>query len=474
MIILNRGRLKSITLFFLIILNLVLTTRIWFYTSIEGIFNIPANKSIKLDFNAEYDKSDLLKPHKLIICFGDTSTLQYDSEENSETYNRIFKEAKRITRTAILVNTKESVKKLPREELDNIRNARGVSFIFNMPLGIEAVYKLMNISSYTDVGIKSIDEIIVARSLNRVYLYDTGQETLYEFRTEGIQNNLDFMISSMEKQQTVACLYLDSIQPGMYSKNAIVPIKVIEKGLPVLSGKKELIAREDVIPDGIADFFNSDISSLSIIKNMDGTIVYTDREGRVVKLYVNGMIEYINFDPQPSGSSNINIGSAIEISTEFVSRHFGFPENSCYISDIIKSMNGDKYIIRYRYAYEGLPIVLASGLNSDSIEVEIVGDEIKRYKRLIRKFNEELEYKQVINPIDVLDILLDKKVEILSGEKIRSVNDVYLAYYERYGQNAITYIPVWVADVTVERFEKGTILNQRYIINAETGIILDK
>ncbi|HOE57005.1 MAG TPA: two-component system regulatory protein YycI, partial [Bacillota bacterium] len=142
--------------------------------------------------------------------------------------------------------------------------------------------------------------------------------------------------------------------------------------------------------------------------------------------------------------------------------------------DIIKSMNGDKYIIRYRYAYEGLPIVLASGLNSDSIEVEIVGDEIKRYKRLIRKFNEELEYKQVINPIDVLDILLDKKVEILSGEKIRSVNDVYLAYYERYGQNAITYIPVWVADVTVERFEKGTILNQRYIINAETGIILDK
>ncbi|HOE56796.1 MAG TPA: hypothetical protein PLI20_04330, partial [Bacillota bacterium] len=108
-----------------------------------------------------------------------------------------------------------------------------------------------------------------------------------------------------------------------------MPIKVIEKGLPVLSGKKELMAREDVIPDGIADFFNSDISSLSIIKNMDGTIVYTDREGRVVKLYVNGMIEYINFDPQPSGSSNINIGSAIEISTEFVSRHFGFPENSC-------------------------------------------------------------------------------------------------------------------------------------------------
>jgi len=137
-------------------------------------------------------------------------------------------------------------------------------------------------------------------------------------------------------------------------------------------------------------------------------------------------------------------------------------------------MRGDKYIIRYKYAYEGLPIVLASGLSSDTIEVEIVGNEVKRYKRLIRKLNEELEYRQVMEFIDVLNILLDKKVEALSGEKIIKINDMYLAYYERYSQNIITYVPVWVADVTVERFGKGTVLNQRYIINAETGIILDK
>ena len=468
----NRERFKSVFLLFLVILSFILTTRIWFYTSIEGIFNMSENKSIKTDFNAEYDKSDLLKPHKLIVSFGGRSTLQYDNEANSETYSKIFKEAKRVIRTAILVNSKGVVKRLPQEELKGIRNARGVSFIFNIPLEIEAVYKLMNISSYDDIGIESIDEIIVAQSLNRVYLYDTAQDALYEFRTEGIQNNLDFMISNLEKQPTVSCLYLDRIQPGMYSKNAVVPTKVETEGLPVLSGEKELTVKED-IPESIANLFSDEISSLSIIKNMDGTLVYTNREGQVVKLYTNGMLEYVNFDIQSTGNNMINVSSAIDISTEFVSNHIGFPENS-YISDIIKSMKGDKYIIRYRYAYEGLPIVLASGLSSDSIEVEIVGDEVKRYKRLIRTFNNELGHKQVMGNIEVLDILLDKKLEVLSGERIRNISDIYLAYYENYSQSGITYVPVWVADVTVEGLEKGTVLNRRYIINAETGIILDK
>jgi regulatory protein YycH of two-component signal transduction system YycFG len=477
---LNRERIKSVSLLFLVILSFVLTTRIWFYTSIEGIFIMPGNKSIKPDYNAEYDKSDLLKPHKLIVSFGGRSALLYDNEEYSEAYGRIFKEAKRVMRTAILVNSKDVVRKVHREELPKIRNSRGVSFIFNMPLEVEAVFKLMNISSYPDIGIRGIDEIVVAQSLDRVYIYDATQDIFYEFKTEGIQNNLDYLISTLEKQPTASSLYLDRIQPEMYGNKVVVPARIGAKKFPVLSGQKEL-EPGDGIPENIAflfaDLFNDEITSLSIIKNMDGTIVYTNREGQVVKLYTDGMLEYVNFDLQSKDNRMINVSSAIDISTEFVSRHFGFPEN-CYTSDIIviKSMGDDKYIIRYRYTYEGLPILSASGMNSDSIEVEIVGDEVRRYKRVIRNLNHELEYKQVMDSIDVLDILLDKKVEAQSGERIKKVNDMYLAYYEyeRFGQNRIIYVPVWVAEVTVERLDKGTVLNQRYIINAETGIILDK
>jgi len=449
-----------------------LTTRIWFYTSIEGIFIMSGDKPIKSDFNAEYDKSDLLKPHKLIVSFGERSTIQYENKANTETYNWIFKEAKRVIRKAILLNSKETAKKLPLEELDRIRDVRGVSFIFNMPLGIDAIYKLMNISIDADIGMKSIDEIIVAQSLNKVYFLDTVQDVLYELGSEGIQNNLDFLISNLENQPIVPCFFLDRIQPGLYSKNAIVPTKIETKALPVLSGEKELIVGEEIL-ESIAGLFDDEISSLSIIKNIDGTMVYTDREEQMVKLYTNGMLEYVNYDMHSDGDSIINVRNAIDISTEFVSKHFGFPENS-YISDIIKSMKGDKYIVRYRYAYEGLPIVLDSSLSSDTIEVEIVGGEVKRYKRLVRKFNDELEYKQVIDSVEVLNILRDEKVEKLSGEKIKKINDVYLAYYEIYSQDSITYVPVWVADVTVERLSNGTVLNQRYIINAETGIILDK
>jgi hypothetical protein len=75
---------------------------------------------------------------------------------------------------------------------------------------------------------------------------------------------------------------------------------------------------------------------------------------------------------------------------------------------------------------------------------------------------------------EMLDILLDKKVEVQSGERIKTINDMYLAYYEIDSQSDITLVPVWVADVKVERLENGSVLNQHYILNAETGIILDK
>ncbi|HPL99927.1 MAG TPA: two-component system activity regulator YycH, partial [Bacillota bacterium] len=341
MIILNRERIKSVSLLFLVILSFVLTTRIWFYTSIEGVFIMSGNKSIKPDYNAEYDKSDLLRPHKLIVSFGERSTLLYDNEEYSEAYGRIFKEAKRVMRTAILVNSKEVVKKIPMEELYKIRNARGITFIYNLPLEMEAVYKLMNINSYPGIGIRGIDEIIVAQSLDRAYLCDSVQGILYEYRTEGIQNNLDYLISNLEKQPTVLSLYLDSIQPEMYGKNSVVPTRISEKRFPVLSGQKE-VEGSDEIPESIAGLFDDEITSLSIIKNMDGTIVYTNREGQVVKLYTDGMLEYVNFNLQPEDKTTVGLGGAIDISTEFVSRHFGFPED-CYISDIIRinSMGDD-------------------------------------------------------------------------------------------------------------------------------------
>jgi hypothetical protein len=137
-------------------------------------------------------------------------------------------------------------------------------------------------------------------------------------------------------------------------------------------------------------------------------------------------------------------------------------------------MRGDRYIIRYRYSFEGLPIVMSSGSNIDTIEVEIVGDQVKRYKRLVRTLHNDMQYKQVKNFRDILDILLDKKVETMSGEKIKTIKDMYLAYNEIYEEKNIRYVPVWVAEVTVERLENGALLNQRYILNAETGFILDK
>lgn len=475
MIKLSRERFKSVLLLSLVILSFILTTRIWFYTSIEGIFIIQKKDALKAESMQTYDKSKLLRPHKFIVNFGEKSTLLLNNKSNYEVYNRMFSEAEKIIRTALVSNGKEDIKKLPIEGLERVRNMKGIDLIFSSPLEAAAVFRLFDIDAEnTYVEAKYIDEIVAATSYKKLYIVDGSQKAIFELKTDGVENNLDYSISNMKKLSSAASLFLDKFDPELYGRNVVVPTKNNDKGLPVLSWEKELQVK-DGIPESIASFFDDDISSLSVIKNIDGTIMYTDRENRYVRLYTNGMFEYVKYDVQPLGANSVNVTDAIDISTDFISRHFGFPED-CYISDIIRSMQGDKYIIRYKYLHEGLPVVLDSGLNNDTIEIEIVGNEVRRYRRIVRTITGELEFKKVMDFIDVLNILLDEKVKTLSGEKITRVNDMYLAYYESNYQDRITYIPVWVADVNTESVDTGTALiqNKRYIINAETGMILDK
>lgn len=434
-------------------------------------------KEVKNVASAEhYDKSELLRPHKLIVNFGEKSTLQLNNKANYEVYDRLFSEAKKLIVDTIIANGKSDVKKLHIEELEKVRNMRGIDMIFSSPLEAAAVLRLLDMDiDYTYIGAKYIDEIIIATSYEKLYILDGSQNALYQLRTDGIQNSLDYSITGMQKLPSTVSLFLNKYEPPeLYGRNVVVPTKFEGKGLPVLSGEREFQVKEG-IPDSIASFFGDDISSVGIYKKTDGTIEYNDRENRVVKLYTNGMLEYVKYDAQPAGINSVDVKKAMDISTDFISNHFGFPQY-CYISDIIKSMQGDKYIIRYKYLYEGLPIVLDSGFNNDAIEIEIVGNEVRRYKRIVRTLTDEQEYKEVMDFINILDILLDEKVKELSGEKITRFNDMYLAYYELNQQDRITYIPVWVADVNVESLQTGMALKQRkrYIINAETGMIMDK
>lgn len=432
------------------------------------------NNAIENTVSTQFDKSNLLRPHKMVVNTGEKSILELNNNANYDIYNKLFSEEKKIIKAAVLTNDKYKVKKLPIEGLDSVRSLKGISLIFSSPLEANAVFTLFDIDNGYYIGVKNINEIIIASTDGRLYLVDEKQNAIYELRIDGIQNSLNFIINSLEKMPTISCLFLDKLQPDLISKDVVVPTTLESKGLPVLSGEKELNVKDN-IPESIASFFTDDKSSLSIIKNIDGTIEYTDREDQVVKLYTNGMLEYVKYNAQSSGKNTMNVSDAINVSIDFINNHFGFPENS-YISDIITSMQGDRFILKFKYSYEGLPIVLDSNLNSDTIEIEVSGNEVKRYKRAVKKISGEMDYKKVLDFIDILDILLDNKVEALSGEKIKQINDMYLAYYERSYQEKISYIPVWVVDVTAESSDKSVVLSQkkRYIINAETGIILDK
>ena len=162
----------------------------------------------------------------------------------------------------------------------------------------------------------------------------------------------------------------------------------------------------------------------------------------------------------------------VSIATDFINSHLGFPKDA-YISSVEPVISDDKFescIIRYNYRYEGIPIINNDLGMDNPLEIEIVGGEVKRFKRLVRNIKETGEMKGIKNPLDIVDIIYkrlchDKNV----NEEDIMIKDVYLSYFEYSYSGNISMIPVWVVHVEAGQKKSG-----KYFINAESGVILSE
>lgn len=434
---------------------------------------MPQNKQVKLTDNHSYGKDNLLKPHKMVISYESRQALLTNDSGHEAIYGSLFAEAKSLIRNTFPATQSVSGEKLPVEKWDELRTQRGLALLYGFSIDADAFWSMLGINKGRIQGIKAVDAVKISTVDNKLYILDSSQGSCYAFNMTDTLSDLNYLLFKLEKGDVYTGVFLSKIDPKKYGRNVVVPTWTQSNSIAVLEAVKEIQTVEDKIPEDIASFFDEEVTALSIIKNTEGTTIYTDRENQVVKLYSNGLFEYVRYNIPDQGGSSVSIADAIDIGTAYINRHFGFPKDT-FISEIIRSMQGDKYIIRYKYRHEGMPVILDSSSGTEAIEIEIAGEQVKRYKRLVRNVTQALDAKEIKSSVEILDILLNKKITAFSGENILAINDLYIAYFERSFQDKINYIPVWVADVTVEKADSNMHQRMRYIINGETGIIMDK
>jgi regulatory protein YycH of two-component signal transduction system YycFG len=466
---LNTERIKSFVLFLLVTMSFILTTRIWFNISIEGLFVIPQNKQT-LQTESAYEKENLLKPSKMVVHTGQNHALLSNNQKDKDYYSFILNASKDILRDWTNSYESYTLSSLKKDQLQQIRKTRGVELIFEYPMQLTNIKSLLDIDNNSWNEINEIDAIIIAPYDSKMYIVDDSKGIIYQFTSMRISTVLRGVISDIEKRNDYAYVFLNEVVNESYGNNAMAPVSVVN--MPALTVKGEVPTENKMDPE-IVKFFNDERTNISTMKDSEGKVTYTDREEETVTVDAQGALEYYKYNVTSEDAKIIGIKEAMDIATQYVNQHIGFTYDF-YLSGVESIMQGGRtsYIFSYDYKYNGTPIITELDTGRSAIEVEILGQEVKRYKRNVRVIENQGETVNIKSFLDILDLVwgdLDTYLYTNKSESIVMLNDIYLAYFER---NA-SLIPVWVIDVRVEGNDKVQ-YNKKYVIGAEEGVILDE
>ena len=460
----NTQRIKSIVLFTLVIMSFVLTTRIWFNISIEGLF--PMSQSNPIQAELTYDKENLLKPSKLVINAGQNHTLLYNDSKDKDYYSFVLNGSKDTIRDWLTNHESYTLSILPKSELQEIRKQRAVELIFEYYMDIENIKSLLGVEKNPWNDIANISSIIISPFENKMYVIDENKERIYQFTSVQKPTILTGVLTELEKRKAFPDVFLydyNKLNQESYTDFAIAPISIMI--MPILKVNNEIKLEGELDPE-VANFFNPDSSNVSKFVDLDGKITYTDREEETLTIDSEGALEYYKYNVTPDNAEPTGVEEATDIAAQYVNNHLGFTYDF-YLSKVESEIQGGRtsYTISFDYKYDGMPVI--KELNTGSaIEVEVMGKEVKRYKRNVKVIEDSGQTVSIMNFTDILNIVwgdLDSKLNAKS-ESIVVLNDLYLAYFE--GNDGLT--PVWVADVTVEDKENKQ-RGRKYIIDAEVS-----
>lgn len=473
MIILNTERIKSFVLFSLVIMSFVLTTQIWFNISIEGLFVMLSKDKPSYQIMTPYKKNSLLKPNKVLVHMDENHTLLFNNQQNQADYSSILKGSNEIIKDLLENKENYTVSSIGIDQLHKIRNGNAVELIFKAPFELDYIKSLLNVQKNLWNDVNQVTSIIISPFDNKVYIIDQSKAAIHQFTAVRISNTLEDTIAEIKLREDFAYVFLNVFNEEdfhIYGEYAIAPVSIVS--MPILSMKSEVDLDTELSVE-IAELFNDERDKISRIRDTDGTVTFTDREEETVKVYADGTFEYYKYNVTSDVIRDTDMGEAIDIATQYISQHFGFV-GDFYLSEVESRLQVGRasYIVRFDYKYNGMPVLNETEPSKSTIEVEIVGQEVKRYKRNVRKIVQEEGKVQIKTFDEILDIVqggLDNYLNIRNSESIAKINDLYLGYY---GNEEM--IPVWVVDVDI----KSTIsevesINQRtYVIGAEEGAIL--
>ena len=192
-----------------------------------------------------------------------------------------------------------------------------------------------------------------------------------------------------------------------------VPLDMSSFNLPIGTAMTELDTGAQAILDAQASVFFSDMSMVRKITEMNGSYIYTDNQSALLRIDSSGLMEYLVYSYAGGDRNRADINSAIDAALKFINAHGGMPEQS-YLEEIREVVENDYrgHLLKFNYAYNGLPFFRRGGLETSAIEVTVVEGKVVKYTRNIHHITKaRIVQKPLLYPVQAADVV----VEAISG-----------------------------------------------------------
>lgn len=409
-------QIKSIILFFLVLLSLILTFTIWSYTPNYQI--IEENQAEEIKIGEEKAWQNVFKPYRLVIHENGYWTGSNRSSIINEIMTNLSSwQASELT----FMQSNISDAKIN----DMIRTNERMTLFFGaeVPVGVFGEMFVQNEMPKITFKYLILDWSKLASSQSlQIYFVSEENRTLYganiAINESYFETTILKAVKEVEEYQEIIrdgllSLYVSQLEPEMMQYTYYI---------------------DEIAPDLLRDALFTDPSIVQ--KNIESlqSEKYTDGMSLMTADTEHKIINYV----YPASESSVEISAVrlVQDSFEFVNEHGGFSGDYRY-----SSINARKHVTEYQLYMKGLPVF--SNITFTRITTTWGDKQVFRYKRpyylLEMAIPSEKVKQQLPSGGEIIKLLQQNRIQA------SSIDDLVLGYYlMQIGNNPLyTLVPSW-------------------------------
>lgn len=381
----DRERLKTLILSFLVIMSVILTQQLWFPSPVNTL-KIGAGTNKDSHMMVIEERKNVISPKTIIVSFGVGDRKKNYYTILSSDIDSIWNRSKAILKDYFLEDPEIAPVEHDAYAQAGILKSIELEFGDNMPTALISSIFDSSDNKITK-NIKEIRKILIpAFNQGTIYIAGGKEDDTYEVRLHSYDTNTSLVgfVDELEGKEFTKYHPISSLFDDTDENYTIIPINYALTAKQIFVESEIDIKDETMLREYVKSFFGEGFDFVKTIKETSGAVVYIYGYGeKSVRINKEGILEY---NEEIGSMSGTNVLVSLNAAVGFVCENGGFPEGT-YLKHVQAITDGQNKGYRFLFGYRmgGLPVEFDRNKIESPLKIEVYGNKVKTYHNLVRR-----------------------------------------------------------------------------------------